>query len=345
MAVSNATLEVRYGSYGVNWLNVASLTLAGGATLQAANQYQVDNGDIGFLNKIGVIGTNTVYSRGGSYSKNLYFNGGMTGDVNAVINLTNGHGTYDGDQIMINGGIWSGYLGTVKVVNDMGTRVNVDLLNARVNVAGNFYLGGPAGSQQSGGPWPNLLVQFGELSGAGLLYANGQTGGEWRIGNLGTSCTYSGVIDGASKLTKVGGGTLTVKGNSTYTGGTTVSNGVLLVDNTAGSGTGTGTVTVVGGTLGGTGVIAGAVAISPAGTVAPGGPSINSGVGVLTTASNVLFQSGAVFAVQISSNGLGDKLVSSMTVSNLGATLSVSLVSSNIPAVTSFTLMAASNIV
>jgi autotransporter-associated beta strand protein len=92
---------------------------------------------------------------------------------------------------------------------------------------------------------------------------------------------FSGVIgDGSSGtggITKAGGGVLTLTGANTYgTAGatsTTVSAGKLLVNNTTGSGTGPGDVLVNGGTLGGTGSIAGSVTVT-SGHLSPGA-SIN----------------------------------------------------------------------
>src|SRR5207249_201128 len=78
---------------------------------------------------------------------------------------------------------------------------------------------------------------------------------------------------------KTGLGALRLSNASTYAGGTTVSAGKLLVNNTTGSGTGTGALTVNAGTLGGTGVIAGPVTLNAAGTLSPGA---DSAIGTLT---------------------------------------------------------------
>ena len=82
-------------------------------------------------------------------------------------------------------------------------------------------------------------------------------------------------------LLKTGTGTLELTGNNTYTGGTTVSTGTLMVNNTSGSGTGTGSLLVsAGATLGGSGAIAGITTIS--GILAPG-----NSIGTLTVANDV----------------------------------------------------------
>jgi autotransporter-associated beta strand protein len=75
---------------------------------------------------------------------------------------------------------------------------------------------------------------------------------------------------------------VTLGGTNTYSGGTTVNAGTLLVTNATGSATGAGAVAVNSGTtLGGTGSIGGAVTISSGATVNPG----VGGIGTLTVAS------------------------------------------------------------
>jgi autotransporter-associated beta strand protein len=135
------------------------------------------------------------------------------------------------------------------------------------------------------------------------------------------------VIGGSGTLLKSGAGTLSLTGNNTYSGGTTVNAGTLLANNaTASTGSGAVTVNGSGTTLGGTGTITGAVTL---GNTTPGailnpGPKGTAGtaasVGTLTTGALTLTGANTV---HIDAFGTGtsqwDKLVSTAAIS-LGAT-------------------------
>jgi fibronectin-binding autotransporter adhesin len=105
----------------------------------------------------------------------------------------------------------------------------------------------------------------GSIEGDGqvLLGARNLTVG---VNNLST--LFSGVIQNIGSLTKTGTAVFTLGGANTYTGATTITGGVLLATNTIGSATGSGPISVTTGTLGGSGIIAGAVAV---GTVSGAG--------------------------------------------------------------------------
>ena len=104
---------------------------------------------------------------------------------------------------------------------------------------------------------------IGSLEGDGIVVLHDSTA----IGNNNKDTTFGGSIqqfdplDFFGSVEKVGSGTLTLTGASSYRGGTTVSAGALIVDNQTGSATGRGRVTVAGGILGGTGAISGPTAI------------------------------------------------------------------------------------
>ena len=123
-------------------------------------------------------------------------------------------------------------------------------------------------------------------------------------------------------IIKSGAGTMRLNSANTYAGGTTVSAGRLLVNNTTNSGTGSGAVTVNGGYLGGTGIISGVVAVNTAGTIAPG---TASAIGKLTLGSVPTF-SGTNFN-RINRNGgspLSDQLALSTGTLNYAGALVIS---------------------
>ena len=88
----------------------------------------------------------------------------------------------------------------------------------------------------------------------------------WTPTDASSTLTVSGQVSGAGfALTKAGAGTVILSNatGNTYSGGTAVTAGRLLVTNTSGSGTGTGAVSVTGSSaiLGGSGKIGGAVTV------------------------------------------------------------------------------------
>ncbi len=138
-----------------------------------------------------------------------------------------------------------------------------------------------------------------------LTSASSATNGSWQFGGAG-NLTLQGVISnqgstGLTSIVKADAGILTVEAENTYQGGTTVSAGTLLVNNTLGSGLGTGNAVVNGGTIGGTGSFTGAVTINDGGTLSPGVAIETLGSGMLTLNTGSTFEyevdSGVLLAV------------------------------------------------
>jgi autotransporter-associated beta strand protein len=132
------------------------------------------------------------------------------------------------------------------------------------------------------------------------------------------SAANSGLITGAITLVKSGSGTQTLGGNNTYSGGTTLSEGTLLVTNTSGSGTGSGNVTVNAGILGGSGSISGNVSLN--------GATIGSSNATLTLSSNLTTTGASNVAASSTVNVTGTTTVSSgnLTINgNLGVSGSI----------------------
>ena len=172
-----------------------------------------------------------------------------------------------------------------------------------VNTGGTYNLGGTSQT-------------VGQLNGTGGSILNNAvaTPSTLTVGNNNaTGGSYAGVIangTSAVALTKTGTGTQILTGANTYSGGTTISAGQLMVNNTTGSGTGSGAVTVLSGaTIGGgqtsgttttpgaitpslgiydantTGIIAGPLTINSGGHLAPGNSVGTLTVGTLNLAA------------------------------------------------------------
>src|SRR5207248_11204225 len=165
--------------------------------------------------------------------------------------LFNDTGDAGNATLIANGGVDGGEGGSIEfaTASTGGT--------AQVEVFGNGNL------DISGHDAPGLTTGSIKGNGAVFLGANNLT-----VGTNNLSTTFSGLMqDGGTNggiggsLTKAGSGDLTLSNANTYTGGTTITEGTLLVKNDIGSATGGGAVKVKAGTLSSTGKISGPVTV------------------------------------------------------------------------------------
>jgi autotransporter-associated beta strand protein len=207
-----------------------------------------------------VVNPTTVAGAGGG---NLEFSGGASaGDSNITINgaavtgdIAEGALTFAGGQsttaanatIVATGGSNGGNGGLVQFLpNAQGGTCRIELLgNSQLDMAADR----------------DFDLTIGSLEGEGTVTLGGHA---LIIGSNDLSTVFSGLIQdgtGVGAIAKIGTGTLTLTGANTYSGGTTITDGILFVSNISGSGTGMGAVSVNSGTLGGSGIIAGAVTV------------------------------------------------------------------------------------
>ena len=190
---------------------------------------------------------------------------------------------------------------------------------ARVEVFGNGTLDVSA----------HTAMSLGSIEGDGLVLLAAD---KLTVGSNDLSTIFSGIIKegGASggSIVKTGLGTLTLVGASTYAGGTKVTQGILSASNTSGSATGTGPVNIDVGTLGGSGIIAGAVVV---GTGSGAGAFLAPGIGTnkqttLTIQSALTFNSDATYTDTFKGdkNRVRTDLVTANGVTINGATITIS---------------------
>lgn len=164
-------------------------------------------------------------------------------------------------------------------------------------------------------------IGIGSLSGDGTVSLGGKT---LTLGGLGKDDTIGGAIkDGGSNggaggsLIKIGAGTLTLNGVSTYTGLTTVEDGTLIVgDYTHADAVLAGAVDVnAGGTLGGSGTV-GRTTIASGATIAPG-----NSIGTLTINGDISFAAGSTYEAEINAAFEGDLIDASGAATINGGTV------------------------
>jgi autotransporter-associated beta strand protein len=182
--------------------------------------------------------------------------------------------------------------------NDFAAPVQIDSGVLSVDRLGPRGLAGPLGlGNVAGGGGIDLTLGSGATPGT-LRYTGPSTATDRTISLAGPGAidvtdpaavlAFSGTIGGSRSLTKSGPGSLRLGAASSFSGGTQLLSGTLLVENTSGSALGSGPVQVAAGAvLAGNGSIAGAV--TSAGVIAPG-----ESVGLLSARAVALVAGGGL---------------------------------------------------
>jgi autotransporter-associated beta strand protein len=251
---NNAELDFE----GSSTADHATVTNSGGIVTFREGTPAATAGNATFINNSGFIVFNlsAFITSGNSTAGNATFinNGAAVSDALPGETLFN-PGDAGNATLIANGGLGGGDGGLIVFSSaDGGVSTGG---TARVEVFGNGKLDI---SQQSA---PGLTT--GSIEGDGLVFLGAN---KLTVGANDLSTTFAGLIqDGGigggtgGSLTKTGKGELSLTKANTYTGGTTLEAGTLLVKNETDSATGSGAVQVNAGTLGGTGKIAGAVTV------------------------------------------------------------------------------------
>lgn len=287
------------GDNTVNSLIVGDSS-AGGTTLAGDGTLSVTSG--------------AVLLQRGTISTNLNF-----GETEGIIGVTQGQGTAISGSIVgtsgltiyqpntnaanFSGGTGVTLSGAATFTGDLTVlgRANVTNVNflAHGNRTGNVIVNGILEVNGSG------TFTMNGLYGTGQFNKGGSSAATVRIGDNNANGHFTGTITqfGAATIEKIGTGTQILGGDSSYTGGTIVSEGTLLITNTQGSGTGAGTVTVASGArFGGTGIASGAVSAHAADSVIIAG-GVNA-IGNLTLAGGLTANDGVTFAYDINGGAI-----------------------------------------
>lgn len=252
-----------------------------------------------------------------------------TGNGSGTISVSSGVLTYEG--IIANNGSGAGRLiktgdGTLRLQNAINTfSGGLTILAGDVSVGIDNRLGLVPAAATPGcivldGGSLTITADMTLSSNRGIALGPSFGNGSGTINVTSTdTLTYGGIIadnfGGSGGLVKTGTGMLRTTNANTYSGGTTVAAGSLIIANASGSATGTGGVTTLSGTsLGGSGTVSptGSNTVLIGGVVTPGVTGTNSGVGTLTFTpvdGNVMFQSGSSVAFELRADGSNDKIV------------------------------------
>lgn len=222
--VSNGNLNVRNGSSlgtGPVYLRGGNLSFAG---LTFANSFKLD--------------TNATFDV--PNSGNVVFTGNVTGSNTLTVNILNNETfSWNGAATQL-----AGFTGNIVISNGPGS---FRFQASQGSAAATFDMTGSTAqiSSQSAGTY-----QLGALVGDSTPFLGAASGSTFVIGGKNLSTTFGGTLNATSNnLVKVGTGTFTLSGPNSFTGTTTVSNGVLALTGSSSLDSNSGISVNSGGTL------------------------------------------------------------------------------------------------
>jgi fibronectin-binding autotransporter adhesin len=266
----------------------------------ANNQSTTYAGDLSGTGGVGKVGTGTLTLSGtNSYSGGTTIAGGTLALGSADALGSSGTIAFNGGTLQFSAANTTDY--SSRFSNAASQAYNLDTNGQNVTLASNLTSSGGtlvktgAGTltlsgtnSYSGG----TTVSAGTLEGSATSLTGGITNNATVAFDQATAGTYAGVMSGTGDFIKTGAGALTLSGNNSYDGTTTVSAGTLLINGNQSAATGSLSV-LSGATLGGSGTLGGSMSLASGSTLSPG-----NSPGTITSASGS-WAGGANYNVQI----------------------------------------------
>jgi fibronectin-binding autotransporter adhesin len=270
--LSNGSLSVPTGTVIVGWDGIGSLNISGGtANIQnlrvgkaAGSVLNMTGGTLNIANSFGVGEDPTDSGTVNHSAGTINFNGTGTGDSTGfrighwpsqtsvynlsgtgVLNSPNAEMTlgWDGNGSFLQTGGTASVRG-IRVTRGAGRTGTLNLSGGTLNVGSSgIYSGGGTANISLGGAG-GILAASANWNSSLPMTLNGTGASGVSIDTNGNSVGLSGILGGAGSLTKIDAGTLTLSNFNTYTGGTTVDGGVLMLGAGGATGAIRGTLTV-----------------------------------------------------------------------------------------------------